>query len=114
MIPGGVTPPVRTRPLIQAPGGAPPGAPHTGTRATSPSGENRTDGFLSPRIVAREAVKMLTARGLDVRPPLVRRLVTRYIREGHTTTAEIEPFILRYVDPTGETAVRNVMQARHG
>lgn len=85
-------------------------------RATSLSGEtpqpSRRDLFLSPRIVAREAVKVLAARGDEIRPAVVRVLVKRFIEEGHTTLAEIEPFVLGYLDPTGETAVRNVMRSR--
>lgn len=103
----------RTRPTIRFAGGAPPG-PTVATRstATSLTGEHRRDEFLSPRIVAREAAKILAARGVDVRPPTLRRLVTRFIRDGHTTVANLEPWVLSYVDPTGETAVHNVMRKR--
>jgi hypothetical protein len=72
----------------------------------------RERGFFSPRVVQREAVKILAAKGIDVSPGMLRRLVTRFIREGYTTLAEIEPFILCYADPTGETAVRNVLRER--
>lgn len=93
---------------------APPGlAPDACSNLPAP-GEtaHRADDFLSPRVVAREVVKILAARGNEIRPPVVRRLVTRFIRYGYTTLAEVEPFVLGYLDPTGETAVRNVERER--
>lgn len=72
----------------------------------------REQRFLSPRIMQREAAKILAAKGIPVGPGMLRRLVTRFIQEGYTTLAEIEPFLLSYVDPTGETAVRNVIRER--
>lgn len=92
---------------------APPTTPVNRTTATSPTGAiRRSDNFLNPRIVAREAAKVLNDRGVEVRPGTLRKLVTRFIRSGHTTTRDLEPFILAYLDPTGETAVRNVMAGR--
>lgn len=81
--------------------------------ATPTSGSmERAAGFLSPRVVAREAVKILNAMDIEVRPAMLRRLVTRFIKAGHTTLRELEPFVLDYADPTGETAVRHVMWER--
>lgn len=84
---------------------------------TSPNlranGERR-EAFLSPRIVAREAAKILNARGMEFRPAMLRTLVTRYIDVGHTTTADLEAWVLGYADPTGEAAVRNVMRGGGG
>lgn len=77
--------------------------------ATSRETERRNQ-FLSPRIIQREAAKVLSARGLEVRPAALRRLVTRFVEHGHTSLAEVEPFFLGYLDPTGETAVRNVLR----
>lgn len=77
--------------------------------ATSRQMEREKD-FFSPRVMQREAVKILAARGIEVGPATLRRLVTRFIREGYTTLAEIEPFVLSYCDPTGEEAVRNVLR----
>lgn len=71
----------------------------------------RKDQFLSARIVAREAAKILSTAGIDIRPAVLRRLVTTFINTGHTTLRELEPFILGYADPTGERAVRNAMRA---
>ncbi len=70
----------------------------------------REDQFLSPRVIAREAVKILAIKGIEIGPSELRRLVTRFVREGHTSLHEIEPFVIAYFDPTGETAVRNVMK----
>jgi hypothetical protein len=72
----------------------------------------REDQFLSPRIVAREAAKIMAAKGIEVRPAALRRLVTRFIRHGHTTLAELERLVITYADPTGEAAVRRVMSER--
>lgn len=72
----------------------------------------REDQFLSPRIIAREAVKILDAKGIDVGPAQLRRLVTRFVRQGYTTLRELEPFVLAHADPTGETAVSRVLRER--
>lgn len=74
--------------------------------------EDRAAGFLSPKTVTREAIKVLADMGSDVRPAVVRRLVRRYIEEGHTTTSELRSWFIAYVDPTGEAAVRNVNRER--
>jgi len=87
----------------------------TSTSSNLPaSGEitKREDQFLSPRIIAREAVKILNAKGIEIRPAQLRRLVTRFVREGYTTLAEVETFVLSHVDPTGEAAVRRVLHER--
>lgn len=91
---------------------APPGSARA-LSTTEPAGsrESRESGFLHPRIVAREAVKVLADLGLDVRPAAVRVLVSRFIAEGHTTTDDLRSWVIAYADPTGETAVRNVMRA---
>ena len=89
----------------------PGGQTATPDRATSPAPE-RSSEFLSPRVVAREAVKILTAAGHEIRPAMVRKLVHRFITEGHTSTKELEPYLLHYFDPTGESAVHNVMKGR--
>lgn len=87
--------------------------PQGGTAATQAptSGQmERSEQFLSPRVVAREAVKILAAKNIEVRPAMLRRLVKTYIDEGHTTLAQLERRVISYVDPTGEAAVRNVMR----
>ncbi len=86
------------------------------TSSTEPAGsrEKRSSEFLHPRIVAREAAKILADLGLDVRPAAVRLLVTRFINEGHTSTADLRSWFIAYADPTGETAVRHVMRGGAG
>lgn len=74
----------------------------------------RRDTFLSPRIVAREAVKIVDDLHVDLHPAQIRRLVTRFINDGHTTLDELRVYVLAYADPTGETAVRHVMRERRG
>lgn len=90
-----------------APAAAPPGP---NLRANGES--RREDQFLSPRVMQREAAKILNARGLEVRPAALRRLITRFIQSGITTLAELEAHVISYADPTGETAVRNVMRGQ--
>lgn len=88
-------------------------ATHSG-RNLPANGEitKREDQFLSPRIVAREAAKIMAAKGIEIRPAALRRLVTRFIRHGHTTLAELESLVVAYADPTGETATAHVMRER--
>ena len=70
----------------------------------------RADDFLSPRIVAREAAKIVAAVGIEIRPAALRRLVTRFIHDGRTSLLDLERMVIGYADPTGETAVRNVIR----
>jgi len=51
--------------------------------------------------------------GLDMRRRAIRRLVLRFLHEGHAD-AEFRTWFLAYADPTGETAVRNVMRQGEG
>lgn len=88
----------------------PPGAAATEAATSRPT--ERRDGFLNPRVIAREVVRVLTSEGREVRPAYVRRLVTRFVNDGYTTLREVEPFVLSYADPTGETAVRRVMRGQ--
>lgn len=94
---------------------APPARSATECRNLPANGEKpkREDQFLSPRIVAREAAKIMAARGIEIRPAALRRLVTRFIRDGHTTLGDLER-VIAYADPTGERAVRIVMRGGNG
>lgn len=89
-------------------------APPVASGDTRPTARRmaRTEEFFSPAVMFRAATKILTARGMDVRPAVVRRLVTRFIREGHTSLTDFESFVVAYADPTGETAVSNVQRER--
>ncbi|MDF1705047.1 MAG: hypothetical protein P1U38_09760 [Aeromicrobium sp.] len=70
--------------------------------------EDRTAGFLSPKTVTREALKALAARGAEVRPAMVRKLVTQFIEQGHTTSAHVVDKVIAYADPTGDAATRHL------
>lgn len=78
--------------------------------ANGESTTRRADAFLSPRIVAREAAKVAHLLRVELRPAQLRKLVTRFIRDGHTTLDPLRVYVIAYADPTGERAVRNVMR----
>lgn len=71
------------------------------------NGERQAE-FLSPRIVMREAAKVCADMGLEIRGARLRRLVGRFIAEGRSDL-DFRTWFIGYADPTGETAVRNVM-----
>ena len=82
------------------------------TQPNPPANAERATQFLSPKIVAREAAKVLADLGLEIRPAAVRILAKRFVEAGHTTTAELHNFARGYVDPTGDQAARNVDRQR--
>lgn len=71
------------------------------------NGESRADSFLSPRVLTREAAKIADELRLPVRGAQLRKLITRFVDEGHTMS-ELRGYLLTYADPTGERAARNV------
>ena len=87
------------------------------TRAHADTGPNlrangeRADAFLSPRVLAREAAKLVAELDLRLSPARIRQLVTIFVQQGRSDV-ELRSFLLSYADPTGETAVRNVERAR--
>jgi hypothetical protein len=89
---------------------SPPGSAPATQAFPGANREDRASGFLSRKTVTREAMKVLADLGLDVRPAGVRVLVKRFIEAGHTSTADLRSWVIAYADPTGETAVRNVMK----
>lgn len=89
---------------------APPGSARTpSTTAPAGSRENQSRVFVGPRIVAREFARLFAAHGIAAHPGEVRRLAVRFCAGGRGLD-EVEAFVLSYVDPTGETAVRNLMR----
>lgn len=82
--------------------------------ATGPNlranGERQTE-FLSPRVVTREATKVCADLGLNIRGARLRTLVDRFILQGRTDI-DFRTWFIAYADPTGETAVRNVLRER--
>lgn len=77
---------------------------------TEPAGsrENRNRESLHPRTVAREFARLLKAHDIDTHPAEVRQLGARFGATEHARIEDVEAYFLNYVDPTGETAVRNV------
>lgn len=69
----------------------------------------RADAFLSPRVLSREAAKLVAELDLRLSPRRIRQLVTRFVDEGRSDI-DLRAFLLSYADPTGETAVRHVMR----
>lgn len=69
----------------------------------------RADEFLSPRVLAREAAKLVDELDLRISPRRIRQLVTAFVREGRSDV-NFRTWFLAYADPTGETAVRNVLR----
>lgn len=69
----------------------------------------RKDQFLSPRILMREAAKCAADMGLNIRGQRLRLLVRRYVESGRADV-DFRTWFISYADPTGETAVRNVMK----
>lgn len=87
---------------------APPGSLPTSSLNLQANGEGSSE-FLSPRVVTREAAKILGELEIEMRPARLRILVTRFIELGRTDV-DLRTYILGYSDPTGEAAVRNVMR----
>lgn len=73
------------------------------------NGEARHDGFLSPRILVREATKVCVDLDLHLTGHRLRALVDRYVRSGRSDL-DFRTWFICYADPTGETACRNVMR----
>lgn len=67
----------------------------------------RADAYLSPRVLAREAAKLVAELDLRIAPARIRQLVTSFVRDGRTDI-DFRTWFLAYADPTGEQAARNV------
>ena len=72
------------------------------------NGERQTE-FLSPRVLMREAAKVCDDLDLGIRGPRLRSVIDRFVREGRSDI-DFRTWVIAYADPTGETAVRNVMR----
>ena len=81
------------------------------TTAPAGSRENRSRILLPHRLVAREFDRLFRGRGMAVHPAKVRQLATRFVADGHERLEDAEAWFIAYADPTGETAVRNVIGA---
>lgn len=67
------------------------------------------DAYLSVSTLTREARKLCVDLDIDVSGCRLRKLMRRFIAEGRSDI-ELRAWLLSYADPTGETAVRNVMR----
>lgn len=63
------------------------------------------------RHFARHAQKLAEELDLPISGSRIRRIVRRYVREGRFDI-DFRTWFISYADPTGETAVRNVMRER--
>jgi hypothetical protein len=91
---------------LDAAGHAP--APSTAAPAGSRGTGSRI--LLPPRVVAREFSRLFREHGVTAHPAEVRRLASRFVAAGHDRLEDVEAYVIAYADPTGETAVRNVMR----
>lgn len=66
---------------------------------------------LSVRVLVREARKVVADLNLDLDGCRLRALVRRFVETGRTDL-DFRTWFLSYADPTGETAVHNVMRRR--
>lgn len=93
---------------------APPGnarTPHVHhPLATETEGSGRENSaYLSVRTLTRQAHHVAAGLGVSVSPSRVSRLVKRFVHEGRGDI-DFHTWFISYADPTGETAVRNVMK----
>lgn len=72
-------------------------------------GSQRRDEYLSISTLTREARKLCADLRISISGSRLRKLVRRFIDEGRSDV-DLRTFLLCYADPTGETAVRNVMR----
>jgi len=97
--------------LDGAGGSSPPGGtavtqPHPRANGENPQGESSA--FLSTKLLTREAAKVVDDLALPITPARIRLLVKRFVNEGRSDI-DFRTWFISYFDPTGETAVRNVM-----
>jgi hypothetical protein len=83
-------------------------------RATQPDlGANQEGSpgntYLSVRTLSREARKVVDELDLPVSGSRMRDLIRRFVSEGRGDI-DFRTWVIAYADPTGETAVRNVMR----
>lgn len=72
---------------------------------------SRRDQFLSVSVLTRQARHIVEAHRLPITGCQLRRLVRRFVEEDRTAP-DLRTYLLGYADPTGETAVQNVMNGR--
>ena len=84
--------------------------PSANTSKTSPVSREGSEGnHLSLPVLMREGQKVAEAAGLAVSHHRMGRIIRRFVREGRSDI-DFRTWFIAYADPTGETAVRNVMR----
>ena len=63
---------------------------------------------VSIKALQREAFQYAAEHGLTIRPSRMSRMIRRHVREGRGDI-DFRTWFISYADPTGETAVKNVM-----
>lgn len=74
-------------------------------------GGGREDRYLSVQTLTAQGRKVLEARGESMSQNRLQRLVRRFISDGRADL-DFKTWVIAHADPTGETAVRNVMRER--
>ena len=88
---------------MSPPGGTP------ATPAPPALGVNQEVQHLSTRVLVREARKVVSDLDIHLGGSRLRSLVRRYVETGRPDI-DFRTWFISYADPTGETAVRNVMR----
>lgn len=65
--------------------------------------------YMSTRTLVREARKVVADLNLRIDGSRLRSLIRRYVEDGRTDI-DFRTWFISYADPTGETAVRNVLR----
>lgn len=103
------SPPRADRVIVMS---APPGLAADSRTTTSPVSREGNEGhYLSLPVLMREGQKVADALGLSVSHHRMSRIIRRFVREGRIDI-DFRTWFIAYADPTGETAVRNVMRGR--
>jgi len=76
-------------------------------------GAKREADYLSERVLIREAHKVLLDLHIRMCGSHLKKVIRMFIQSGQTD-ADFRTWFLAYADPTGETAVRNVMRQGEG
>lgn len=82
---------------------------HVVKQPTHGAKREATDEHLSERVLIREARKVVIDLRLPICGSRLKRIVRRYLEEGRGDI-DLRTWLLSYADPTGETAVRNVLR----
>lgn len=93
---------------------APPGPSPTPTALEPRQGdcqESAEPALLSVSILTREGRKVAESMDLQISQNRLQRIVRRFVADGRSDI-DFRTWFIAYADPTGETAVRNVMRSQ--